>query len=147
MLFNMASLSSSITAPSQPLQVFHNDRQEALKLSKQMARQRCGVMMQTSYVRTFCEYQGISSQLLERDFLHTTLTSLCSARLFFTNRLCLMLNRNVLTEISLIFLFQGLLGSHFLSLGGPENLTVSYPAHGWISKGFSLLHQTLVHKM
>ncbi len=49
---------------------------------------------------------------------------------FFTNRLCLMLNRNVLTEISLVFLSQGLLGSHFLSLGGPENLTVSYPAHG-----------------
>ncbi len=59
---------------------------------------------------------------------HPHLTLLCKA--FFTNRLCLMLNRNVLTEISLVFLSQGLLGSHFLSLGGPENLTVSYPAHG-----------------
>lgn len=113
MLFNTASLSSSITAPSQPLHVLHNDREEALKLSKQMVRQSCGLMMQTSYVRTFCCYQGISSQLLERDFLHslakekqdTHLTLLY--KFFLQNRVCLVLNRNVLMEISLVFCLRG----------------------------------------
>lgn len=114
MLFNTASLSSSITAPSQPLHVSHNDREEALKLSKQMVRQSCGLMMQTSYAQTFCYYQGISSQLLERDFLHSlakekqdTHLTLLYKCFFPPNRAFLVFNRNVLTEISFVFCLRG----------------------------------------